>query len=316
MTSPEPFLPPEPIPAGSTGFFLSVSAIYIPQRIRAVDQAWVQMLAASFEEKGMDTPITVRPFESADPSLKYSLVIGAHRIAAATSLNWSTIRATVRHLDDDEARLAEIEENLMRRELDKLDFGIFYIERKEIEERLGLRATHGGDRRSDASAIKSTDLSTWSPSPRFTAEVAEKIGRSERTVQRAIAAVKALDPDTIRLIRGTPLANNESKLQDLGREGNPIKRRNLAQAMLDGAKTVHAARVAIGDEPPPPEGGDPQGVALAKLHDGWGKANEATRLEFLHDIKAAYLTVQPSSTAQTPLPAPSRGGRKPAKSTH
>lgn len=317
MSAPDDFVPPAPLPAHSSGFYLPVAAIHVPPRIRAVDGAWVQTLAASFEDKGMDTPITVRPVEGADGHVTYSLVIGAHRLAAAKVLDWPNIRTLIRHFTDDEARLAEITENLERRELDKLDFGIFYIERKEVEERLGLRNSHGGDRRSGAGNGKSQNLATCPGSGRFTAEIADKIGRSERSVQLTIQIVKALDPETIELIRGTRLANNESNLVKLGREQNPIKRRALAQAMLDGAPTIQAARVAIGDEDAP--SGDPQPVYLAQLHTAWAKADLATRQLFLDDIDAAFLTMPTEAEAKAdrraaakaaPAPAQGRQSRK------
>jgi len=309
MSAPDDFVPPAPLPANASGFYLPVAAIHVPPRIRAVDDAWVQTLAASFEDKGMDTPITVRPVEGADGQVNYSLVIGAHRLAAAKVLDWPNIRTLIRHFTDDEARLAEITENLERRELDKLDFGIFYIERKEVEERLGLRNSHGGDRWSGAGKGKSQNLATCPG--RFTAEIADKIGRSERSVQLTIQTVKALDPETIELIRGTRLANNESNLVKLGREMNPIKRRALAQAMLDGAPTIQAARVAIGDEDAP--SGDPQMVYLAQVHTAWAKLTLGVKLSFLADIDAAFLTMPTEADAKAARRAPAKAAPAPAK---
>ena len=222
----------------------------------------------------------MRPVEDG----RYRLVIGGHRLAAVQILGWDDVLCDVRDLDDDEAEDLELRENLDRTDLTKLDQMIFMARRKALDHRLQNRPKHGGDRKS---AVSDQRAKIGTLIPRFTEELAEQVGRSERAIQRAIQIVDNLDPEAIRLIRGTKHADNEQSLLKLSQQ-TPAKQRTLAaQLGSGGAKTIAQAAVLAGFEAAPPEGGDPQGVALAQLHTAWAKADLATRLTFLHDIDAA-----------------------------
>lgn len=284
MTMSDDFVPPAPVPAASNGAALPVSALQVPSRIREIDAAWVEALAASMEERGLDTPITVRPVEGDGPT-SYILVAGAHRLAAAKLLGWPSIKCVVRYLDDDEARLVEIDENLLRRELHVLDKAIFLTERKRLYEARFPATQHGKNPKGGES--QTLRLSVLPP--RFTADAASKTGFSERAIQLAVQLATNLDDEAIRNIRGLPIADNQAALISLSKEP-PAKQRTLTAAMRDGgARTVAQARVAAGFEDAP--SGDPQPVYLAQLHTAWAKADIATRQLFLDDIDAAYLTV-------------------------
>lgn len=224
------------------------------------------------------------------------LVAGAHRQRAAEILGWTVIPAILREIDEDQARLVEIDENLMRRELNALDRAIFLLERKEVHERLHPETRHGGDRR----AIKSQSLRL--DPKRFTAEVADKIGLSERAVQTAIQLATNLDREAAKLLRGTPMANNQNALMKLATEP-AAKQRTLALQVRDGgARTLDAARQAAGFLEPTID--DPQKRYLAVLLDTWvQKADADTRAQFLAKIGATM--------ASDPLAAPAgRASRK------
>ena len=279
----------------------------MPPRIREVDQAWVEALAASFDDHGMDTPIVVRPLDH-DPVkdgaavlAAYELVAGAHRLAAATLLGWSSIKAVVRHLDDDEARLVEIDENLMRRELHVLDRAIFLAERKRLYEARNPQTGHGGDRK----GIKSQTLRLDLLPARFSADAAAKTGFSERAVQLAIQIATDLDDEAKRNIRSLPIADNQAALIALSREP-PARQRTLSAKMRDGeATTVAAARGAAGFEAPSVP--NPIMDKLAALHSAWGNAPPETRRLFLEDIGAVFT----SAAAEQAAPAkPRRGVRQ------
>ena len=72
-----------------------------------------------------------------------TLVVGNHRVAAARMLGWTTIRATIKDLDELDAELAEIDENLRRTELTVLEQADHLLRREQILEAKGLRATRG-----------------------------------------------------------------------------------------------------------------------------------------------------------------------------
>lgn len=272
------------LPLNQAAVFLPLAEIEVPARLRPVDEAYVAVLATSIDDHGLEQPIVVRPVAGGDDVTPYRLVAGAHRLAAVRSLGRAEIPAVVRDLDDDEARIVEIDENLIRRELNILDRALFLRERKDVYERLNPEARHGGDRRSDKTKSQPLRLDLGLRAERFTAEVAEKVGLSERTVQLAIQMATELDPEAVDLLRATKFAANQNALLKLSKEP-PAKQRTLARALADGAaKTLAAAKVAAGFEVETVD--DPQARHLATLLESWARADEGTRAAFLKDIGA------------------------------
>jgi ParB-like chromosome segregation protein Spo0J len=92
--------------------------------LRPLIDADVKRLAASMQQIGMMTPITVRYHENIPSSVdcddSFELITGRHRLAAALSLGWDEIDAVEIECSDVDAKLWEIAENLHRAELTKL----------------------------------------------------------------------------------------------------------------------------------------------------------------------------------------------------
>ncbi|MEZ0348233.1 MAG: ParB/RepB/Spo0J family partition protein [Thermus sp.] len=83
-----------------------------PRQPRLRDDAEsVADLARSMKEHGLLHPIVVRPLEDG----RYEIVAGERRYRAALALGWETIPATVVEMDDVEAYLASLAENVKRR---------------------------------------------------------------------------------------------------------------------------------------------------------------------------------------------------------
>lgn len=99
---------------------------------RKVDAGKVSELAESIKTVGLINPITV----TADKEL----VAGAHRLEACKSLGWSEIECLVFDGTDFQKELAEIDENLVRLELDPISIGELAIRRDEILDGMGVRA--------------------------------------------------------------------------------------------------------------------------------------------------------------------------------
>ncbi len=272
----------EDLPILPTAIFLPLDQIRVPDRLRPVDEAWIDALASSMDDVGLEHAITVRPVDDG-----YVLIAGAHRYEAAQKLGWADIAVSVRDIDEEEARLVEIDENLMRRELNALDRGIFLLERKTVHERLNAHTKHGGGSKSQT--LRHTlGLSAQ----RFTKEAAEKTGFSERAIQMAVQVASKLDPEAVSYLRGTSFADNQNALLKLSNE-TPAKQRTLALQVRDGkAKTLDAARVAAGFQEPSTD--DPQARHYATLLETWNKADSATRTTFLKDIASTGWTVPPS----------------------
>ncbi|MCX5497288.1 ParB N-terminal domain-containing protein [Kaistia dalseonensis] len=257
---------------------IQLADIDISQRLRPVDEAKALFIAAGMAKGGLETPIEVRPAPK-KAKKPYILIVGGHRCRAAFELGWTEIDAFVLDISADEARMREIDENLYRAELTELDRAVFLAAKKELYEKLNPSTKHGGDRVSEQVAIFG-DLA-----PRFTAEVTERLGYSERTIQRVVA--RAAIPASIRArIAGTRLANTGAELDALlrlspdeqakaldlllsGEEGAP-RSVAAAHAALTGAR---AAQVA------------PSDAEFDGLLKAWRRAGQSARARFIADLQ-------------------------------
>lgn len=252
---------------------LTLDRIVVGERLRSVDEDWVKLLAASLAERGQDTPIQVSP---PGPDGRHALIAGAHRLAAARQLGWAEIAAVVRDLGPLEARLAEIDENLMRRELSELDRAVFLSERKAIWDQLHPSTARPGPR--NKIADKNVRNST------FAVETARKLQIDERSVRRAIARAR-LEPELRALLAPTRWADHGATLDALVRE-TPERRRALVEALTRAeapAPSLAAARAALGLAPAPRP---PEEAALARLENAWRRAGRALQRRFLDRILA------------------------------
>lgn len=233
-------------PATTPLFLADIAAIDTSNRLRPTDPARVEALAASLNEVGQQQPIVVRP--RADGANGLSLVAGAHRLAAAVLLGWTEIAAIWVNPSEAEARLIEIDENLIRNELSEIDRAISLAERKRIYEALHPETKHGG-KRPKTTKDQVVNFTTWS---RFSKDAAKRIGLSESTIQKAVQLAVALSPEAVALIRGTDLADNGSQLKALATL-TPDQQVKIAREISEGrARNFGAARISAGFVP---EGG-------------------------------------------------------------
>ncbi|MFT8421185.1 MAG: ParB N-terminal domain-containing protein, partial [Gluconacetobacter sp.] len=142
-------------------------------RIRPVDGGFAQIVADSFAERGQDTPIEIRYGSGEEGAPKYILVAGARRLFAAQILGWDSLDAIISKLNADQARLREIDDNLLRDDLDVLSRARSLYERKEVYLRLYPQTAHGGDRVSEQVATVATF-----EGPPFTGQAAARQGVS------------------------------------------------------------------------------------------------------------------------------------------
>lgn len=260
---------------------IALAEIEVPARLRPVDPEEAERIRASFAERGQSTPIEVVE-QLRGP--RYRLVAGAHRVAAAKALGWSTIRAEIKALESDQAEvellLAEIDENLQRHELNPLDRAMFVGRRLELyralhPERLGS----GGDRKSDAYRSRSGDY------PSFSDEVAALLGRSKELVKRSVR-IYGLGPELLQRLAGTPLARQEGELYRLCTYAPEQRQAIVTRLLGQEAETVRAAAAAAFPEArgEPPAAHEQQ---RQKLREAWDRAGLRARrahLQFLAEI--------------------------------
>lgn len=110
-----------------------------PFQIREeIDEEHVQQLEASFEKDGQWNPIIVRPSGNSE----YEVVSGAHRLEAARRLGWAEIDATVKDLDDEDARGLAVKTNRMQKEMKDEEIGELC---KELYTEYGMSEEEIGD---------------------------------------------------------------------------------------------------------------------------------------------------------------------------
>jgi ParB family transcriptional regulator, chromosome partitioning protein len=91
---------------------IPVARITASQRNPRQKQHGIDELAASLDAYGLLQPVVVRAANG-----NFELVAGHRRFAAATQLGWETIPAVVRSVNEDEAYVLTIVENLQREDL-------------------------------------------------------------------------------------------------------------------------------------------------------------------------------------------------------
>jgi len=266
---------------------LKIADIKIGTRLRSVDADHVAVLAISISECGrVQQPIIVHENKR---TKKLELVAGAHRIAAAKKVGLELIPADVlKDKSRDELLLIEIDENLIRHELNAFDRATSLAERKEAYERLHPEARHGGDRKNQTAKV-----ATWS----FSTEASEKTGLAERTIRLAVEMHKRLSPEVRKLVDGSPLARNQSELIKLSKL-EPKLQVKVAALVLDPAKAAskikEAAEIVSGAKPKPQKNSSEE--KIRKTFDAFNRMNKREQDKFLRligeDRLAAFLTPQ------------------------
>lgn len=241
--------------------------VVVADRLCAVDNAWVEAIAASIEQKGQSTPITVRRGDDD----RLHLVAGAHRVFACLHLNID-IRAEVITCDDLEARLIEIDENLFRHELRALDRAVFLAERKAVYEEMHpetKRGVAGGKSRQGSAR----DILSFAESTQ------KRTGLTRKTIDRAITIAKGIPTDLRAKLAGTILADRQVDLLLLA--DLPEARQRQAVALVTGgaARTVKDALMAISGTATPAT--TPEGRQYAALERAWSNAGPTARTRFL-----------------------------------
>lgn len=259
-----------------------LTSIAVRDRLRPVDAAWAEALAASMAEVGQLQPITVRRVPMAEQP--FQLVIGLHRLTAASLLGWSEIEIIESEMGDEQARISEIDENLMRHELTMLDRAVFLAERKAVWERLHPetaqgKAPKGKKKQQDGKVAMHCHFSE-----RFTKDAAKRTGLSERSIRDAVHLASLLAPEAITLLRATDAAKQRAQVKDLA-SLSPDDQIAAARQLVEGkANSVKAASYAIGARIAPQK--DPQEAFRHKFIEMWSRMNAKARRQALADIGA------------------------------
>ncbi|MES0164886.1 ParB N-terminal domain-containing protein [Mesorhizobium sp. M0027] len=224
---------------------IDVCLIDVAAGRRKLDPAWVETLADLFRTQGQKTPIEVIATGE-----RYRLVFGHHRLAAAKLLASPAIAAVVKSPEDfaseAEIALAEITENLARRELSALDRAVDIARWREIYE-----AAHVANRGGRPKKI-TLEETTAKFAVSFSEAARKAFGLSERSIFNAVK-IATIATDVRDQIALHGIADNQSELLALAAE-QPTRQADIAALLTSEppqASSV-ADAIAILDRTPKP----------------------------------------------------------------
>ncbi len=260
---------------------LPLDKVLVPERLRDVEEDHAFMIGQSIRRVGLLNPITVRATPRAERP--WTLVAGAHRLRGSELAGLKEIDAIVVKADKLEGELVEIEENIFRNELSALDRAIFVRRYRELwEEKHGWDK---GGRPSAETSVNFTEVSEDSAQGHFFKRVSERLGLSRSAIEKAQFVGQKLTPELRRTLRGTPIADNQSRLIKLaGME--PERQKKIAVAFAEQPDLDRALDLT-----------DPHAKAkssqtaqdelLSRLKSTWARTDEKTRAAFLQFVAAA-----------------------------
>lgn len=171
---------------------IKISNIKINPGRREAEPKAVEELARSITAVGLMNPVTL--------DQNNTLVAGLHRLEAAKLLGWTEIECTTIGMDSVQAKLAEIDENIVRTKLNRQELCEQLLRRKEIYETLHPETRHG---MRNGQTAKNANLATLETKS-FAEDTAEKTGMSKRAVSRLLQIANNLTGDARRIVE----ANN------------------------------------------------------------------------------------------------------------
>jgi ParB family transcriptional regulator, chromosome partitioning protein len=188
---------------------LDIDQIVIPQGGRSVDRKALDRIVESMRTVGLLSPIIV--CETENGSLE--LVVGRHRIAVARALGWSKIACRIERMDPLTREICEIDENYCRKDWNKLERAERLVRRKELYE-LKFPETRPVNKRGGPGRGKKTSAELAPVS--FATDTSNKIGISEREIQRSVRRATKIAPEVRAAIRDLPaIANSGAELDAL-----------------------------------------------------------------------------------------------------
>ena len=250
---------------------IDLAAIRVGKRLRKIDVEALAGLAESMSTIRQQSPISVR-MDPDNPG-SFILVTGAHRLEAARSLGWPQIEALIVDGPEDEHRLIEIDENLMRADLTALDRARFLSERKRVFLKLHPDRRRGGDRSSRDYADSRNSHPENHPS--WAEETSERVSLSPRAVQRAVAIGEGMSDELAEALSDTPIARREGDLYRLSQMDA-----DQQAVVLDALNTADKPPATLSSLLGPPQPAQPLG-ALDRLKRAWSATPPDVQQHFL-----------------------------------
>lgn len=201
---------------------IEIDRIKVKSHRRPLKPEKVIELKESIEVNGLLNPITI--------DRDFNLIAGLHRLTACTMLGFKKIECNVVDYKNTwQSRLAEIDENLIRSELETLERAELWLEREKILEKRGLRAKAGDNQHHRQGSV-------FQPI-KTTEQLAKEIGYTKRTYQYGKQIASKILPEVKQAIQGTEIAKKTTALLEIARAGSAEKKQaDAAEKAADKAK--------------------------------------------------------------------------------
>ncbi len=208
---------------------LTIAEVRVPDaRLRALGD--VEALRESIASAGLLQPIVV--------DRAHTLVCGLHRLEACRQLGWSEIPAVVEALEGPRARLAEVDENLCRRELTVLERAEHIALRRALWHEMEAART-ADEAPADEGKKRKKAKPAEPPLAAFVDDTAKRTGRAKAAVREELR-IGELPQDVRAVARETPVSNNKRELLALTRMPEEEQRRAVAAVKSGEARSVRA----------------------------------------------------------------------------
>jgi len=179
----------------------TISDIIVKDRKREASN--ITALAESIQEIGLINPITIRP----DGTLN----TGLNRLKACQSLGWQEIEVNISELDDLNAELAEIDENLIRNELHWADRDKQLKRRKEIYELKHPETKKGNSiEKTLIKAREEVERNDFASLPSFAQDTANKTGYTNRSVELSVQRAEAFTDEQMETLKEANVPQTEA----------------------------------------------------------------------------------------------------------
>jgi|GEM_PF-1596200 len=198
---------------------VKIDDVRIAQRKRPLDKKKAEAIAESIKLIGLLNPITVTE--------NFTLISGRHRLEAHRILGLEEIEVNVVELADLTQDLAEIDENIIRNELNDIDVGEHLIERDNILELLGIKARRGDNR---YTIIRRPEIITGLGTNK---EMGRRIGISERLIRIKKQIARGITTRNKERLRTTRFASNTTGLLEISKL-DPVTQDKVVDELLNG----------------------------------------------------------------------------------
>lgn len=187
---------------------IPIDKITIPTRLREIDEGKVVQLAESISLVGLLNPIIINE--------DHILIAGNHRLQAHRLLEKDSIETKIISNDSVLCQLCEVDENLIRNDLNTIQMGEHIVKREELLTEMGLRAQSGDNQYKSQGAVTVSGAFT-------SAKMAERSHISERSFRRNKQIVQGLSESVRDRLRHTEYADSTSSLLALSNEPPDIQ---------------------------------------------------------------------------------------------